>query len=340
MNKVVHIDGSLGEGGGQILRTALTLSILTGKALRLDNIRAGRRKPGLLRQHLTCVEAARQVSRAEVSGNVLGSTSICFTPRGVTAGRYELDIGTAGSSTLVLQTILLPLLFAESNSVVVVKGGTHNAMAPSAEYLQHVFLPLVRKAGGNVGISLDEVGFYPRGGGQLTLSVDPLEVLAPLDLLERGELLSVEPSILNANIPLEVVEREQHAIAAALDVSTDEVVIENINNAKSTGNCVAIVVRYANVTEQFSALAERGLSAQRVVAKMMNSYFRYQAESAAAGEYLADQLLLLLAIAGAGQFTTTLVSEHTRTNIATIQKFLDVEFDIGSSDAGHLIKVV
>ena len=183
------IDGSLGEGGGQVLRTSLALSLVTGKPFRIDNIRAGRKSPGLLRQHLTAVGAAAQVGEASVDGAAMGSTSMTFIPRALRAGDYAFSIGTAGSTTLVLQTILLPLAVAGAPSTVVIDGGTHNPAAPPFDFLDQAFLPLLRRMGVDVNVELVRPGFFPAGGGQIRATITPVGKLGRRDLTSRDALV-------------------------------------------------------------------------------------------------------------------------------------------------------
>ena len=183
---MITIDGSRGEGGGQVLRTSLALSLATGAPFRIEGIRAQRPKPGLLRQHLTAVQAAAAVGRARVEGAVAGASALTFSPDGVHAGEYAFSIGTAGSATLVLQTILPPLLVAGGRSVVTLEGGTHNPWAPPFDYLERVFLPVVNRLGPRVAVTLERHGFYPAGGGRFTITIEPAPRLARLDLCDRG----------------------------------------------------------------------------------------------------------------------------------------------------------
>ncbi len=189
---MITIDGSQGEGGGQVLRTSLGLSLVTGKAFRIEKIRAGREKPGLLRQHLTAVRAAAQVGGAKVSGDEIGSRTLAFEPEQVRGGEYEFAVGTAGSATLVLQTVLPALIVAGGPSRLTLKGGTHNPWSPPFDFLQKAFLPLLERMGAKVTAELIRPGFYPAGGGEFTVEIQPVPGgrLQPLDLLERGETVS------------------------------------------------------------------------------------------------------------------------------------------------------
>ncbi|HZL36037.1 MAG TPA: RNA 3'-terminal phosphate cyclase [Tepidisphaeraceae bacterium] len=188
MPELILIDGSQGEGGGQILRSALALSMLTGKPFRIENIRANRNKPGLMRQHLTAVNAAAAVCSANVSGAAIGSRELAFEPGAVRAGEYTFSVGSAGSTTLVLQTVLPPLLVAAGRSTLALEGGTHNIHAPPVDFLEYAFLPLVNRMGPRVSVTLERAGFYPAGGGRILAAIEPAEKLSPISILERGEI--------------------------------------------------------------------------------------------------------------------------------------------------------
>jgi RNA 3'-terminal phosphate cyclase (ATP) len=205
---MIQIDGSLGEGGGQVLRTALALALVTGQPFRLEKIRAGRAKPGLLRQHLTAVQAAARIGAARVEGAVLGSTSLVFEPGAIRPGNYHFDIGTAGSTTLVLQTILPPLLAAGGPSRLTLVGGTHNGLAPPFDFLARTFLPLLNRLGPAVAATLERPGFFPAGGGRLTAEIQPAPRLSPLCLGERGALRQQWARVLIAGLPPAIAERE------------------------------------------------------------------------------------------------------------------------------------
>ena len=180
---MITIDGSKGEGGGQVLRSSLSLSMVTGQPFRIKNIRAGRAKPGLLRQHLTCVRASEAVCNATVEGAELGSKEIVFRPGAVQPGLHTFAVGTAGSAMLVLQTVLPPLMLATETSTVTVEGGTHNDHAPPFDFLEHAFVPLLRRMGARVDLILDGYGFYPAGGGRVVATISPAGALSPLHLM-------------------------------------------------------------------------------------------------------------------------------------------------------------
>ena len=202
---MLTIDGSFGEGGGQILRTALALSLVTGKPFRIDNIRAGRKNPGLLRQHLTAVNAATEISQAEVTGAGIGSRELTFAPGSVESGDYAFAVGTAGSTTLVLQTVLPALLIADGKSQLILEGGTHNPFAPPFDFLEQAFLPLVNRMGPRVTAELERPGFYPAGGGRMRVTIEPAgELKKHLDIPSRGEVRGRRAKAVVANLPISI----------------------------------------------------------------------------------------------------------------------------------------
>ena len=208
-NIMIDIDGSSGEGGGQVLRSALALSLLTGKALHLRNIRAKRSKPGLMAQHLVCVEASAKISQAEVEGAKLGSTSLVFQPGEVRSGRYRFDIPTAGSTSLVLQTIFLPLAMVEGTSQVTISGGTHVPYAPVYHYLELQWLPHLEKIGFQVRLALEQAGFYPAGGGCIHATIRNAGKFNPLKITDRGKLLRIQGLSGVANLDIDIARRQK-----------------------------------------------------------------------------------------------------------------------------------
>lgn len=333
----VELDGSEGEGGGQILRSALTLSMITGTPLRIVNIRAKRSKPGLLRQHLTAVSAAAEICGAEVIGAQTGSKTLSFMPGAIRGGDYRYAIGTAGSCTLVLQTVLPALWFADAPSTVTVSGGTHNPAAPPADFLLRTWLPLVRKMGVVMDIELLRHGFYPAGGGEIRARVSPVASLHSLQLEERGELQSCKATAIVAGVPHEVARRELAQLSERLGPMHQEV--RDLPSNEGPGNALLVEFEYGALCELFVGFGEKGLPAERVADQVARLAGVYRAGKAATGEHLADQLLLPLALAGSGSFTTASLSSHLLTNISVIEKFLPVRFDIDGEAGLHRIKL-
>lgn len=330
---MITIDGAQGEGGGQILRSSLSLSMLTGEPFKMINIRAGRSKPGLLRQHLTAVQAAAKISNAEIDGAMIGSMALGFKPGKVTPGDYAFAIGTAGSVTLVLQTLLLPLLSAEKTSTLKLEGGTHNPFAPPFDFIARVFLPLLTRMGASVDARLARAGFYPAGGGEFTVSISPSPKLKRLELIERGERRGVRAIARVAALPRSIAQREVDVIAEKLSLTREQCFVEEIGRAPGPGNIAMIEVESANVTELFTGFGEKGVSAETVAEHALAPALEYLASSAPVGCFLADQLLLPMAVGSGGVFRTLPLTPHTRTNIDVIQMFTDAR--IRTTDVGN-----
>lgn len=335
--ETIELDGSHGEGGGQILRSALTLSMITGTPFRIERIRAKRSKPGLLRQHLTAVQAAAAICGAQVTGAEVGSQTLHFVPGLIRGGDYRFAIGTAGSCTLVLQTVLPALWFANGDSTLTVSGGTHNPAAPPADFLIRTWLPLMHSMGIDTEIELLRHGFYPAGGGEVTARVHPVGTLRPFELTSRGELLGIKATAVVAGVPVDVANRELAGVAARLGDIEQELRV--LSSREGPGNVLMVEVRYPEITEVFAAFGERGVPAESVAAKVAKAAKEYRDGTAAIGEHLADQVLLPMALAGSGAFTTIRMSSHLRTNVAIIEKFLAVEFKIDEADGGVRVSV-
>lgn len=306
------------------MRTALALSLVTGKPFRIERIRAGRKTPGLLRQHLTAVGAAVKVGRAEALGAQVGSGELTFTPTEILPGDYAFAIGTAGSTSLVLQTVLPALMLASAPSALTIEGGTHNPFAPPFDFLARAFFPLLNRMGAQLKAELECPGFYPAGGGRARFTIIPAQSLAPLDLRERGEIRARRAKALVANLPASIAERELAVIGQRLSWKAEWLRPEVIRNACGPGNAVSIEIESEYVTEVFTGFGERGVPAEAVAERAIKEARRYLASEVAVGEYLADQLLIPMALAGEGAFTTCPLSRHALTNIEIIHKFLDV----------------
>jgi RNA 3'-terminal phosphate cyclase (ATP) len=311
-----------------VLRTSLALSLATGTPFRIERIRAARPKPGLLRQHLTAVQAAAAVGRAAVEGDTIGSPALTFTPQAVQPGDYAFSVGTAGSATLVLQTILPPLLLAPGRTTVTLEGGTHNPWAPPFDYLHRVFLPIVNRLGPRVEAALDRHGFYPAGGGRFVVTIDPAPRLARLELLDRGETVGRRVTGVVAHLPRHIAERE---VATALDLLNwreDAGRVESVANTPGPGNVVFVELASEHVTEICTGFGETGKSAESVAEDAVREIRRYLAAGVPVGCYLADQLLPLLALGGGGSYRTLTPSRHTLTNAEVVRQFSAVRIDV------------
>ena len=339
MNDFITIDGAQGEGGGQILRTALALSLVTGRPFRIERIRAGRRKPGLLRQHLTAVLAAAAVGDARVTGAELGSASLAFTPAGARAGDYRFAVGTAGSATLVLQTVLPALLCASGPSRLTLEGGTHNPAAPPFDFLAKSFLPVLRRMGASVEAALETYGFYPAGGGRFTVTIDPCRALERLSILERGAV-EVHARALVAALPEKIGTRELGVVRHRLDLARERCRVESVDGAVGPGNVVMIAIASGGVTEIVTGFGEKGVTSEQVAGVACDEAEEYLKADVPVGRHLADQLLIPMAMAGGGRFRTLTPTPHTMTNADVIRRFLDVDIAIDrESDAVSLVSV-
>jgi len=322
---MIEIDGA--QGGGQLLRTALSLSLCTGTPFRMKGIRAGRSKPGLMRQHLTAVEAAAKISDATVTGATPGSQEITFRPHALKGGNYQFAIGTAGSTTLVLQTVLPALWRATGPSTLRLEGGTHNPLAPPSDFLTNAFAPVMARMEATASISLERYGFYPAGGGVLNVEVAPSKGLKPLTLIERGALRRTTARALISAIPSDVADRELKVAARYFRLTEKELEHRSVRPAIGPGNALMITFEFEDLTEIFTGFGERSVSAEAVAERVCREAKTFLESKAAVGPYLADQLLLPIALAGGGEFSTLAPTDHTRTNAALIEKFLPVEFE-------------
>jgi RNA 3'-terminal phosphate cyclase (ATP) len=321
---MLKIDGSVGEGGGQVLRTSLALSVLTGQPFEIENIRGKRKKPGLLRQHLTGVRAAARISNAHVEGDELGSQQLRFEPGPIVPGVYEFAVGTAGSATLVLQTILPPLLTAGGPSRIRVEGGTHNPLSPPFDFLERSFLRLVNRMGVRVNARLDRWGFAPAGGGAIELEIYPAEKLQPFTLLESGEIRRRSARAVVACLPPNIAHRELAVVKDKLGFGRNELEVYEVPKAHAPGNLLQIELETDSHVEVFTAFGRRDVRAAEVGEDAVRQIQEYLQHGEPVGEHLADQLLIPLALAGGGAFRTGPLSLHTTTNVDIIGRFLSV----------------
>ena len=345
------LDGSTGEGGGQILRTGLALSMVTGRPLHITRIRAGRPKPGLMRQHLACVQAAVAVGGGQVDGAELGSQTLVFTPGAVRAGDYRFQIATAGSCLLVLQTVLPALMLADGPSKVELSGGTHNPMAPPFDFLERAFAPLVRRLGVGLDLQLQRRGFYPAGGGELVAHITPASTttqpLAPVDVLERGPLHNAWGEALVPGLARNIATRELEALGQRMGWTFESGQLRQppTRQNEGPGNALVATLEHTHVTEVFCQLGERSLSAEQVAKRLVDEVRAYQRSSGALGPHLADQWMLPLALAvwrsgRAARYTCTEVTQHTATNAQTIALGLPVRVQITPVERAMQVEIL
>ena len=330
--QTLTIDGSQGEGGGQILRTALSLAVLQQRPIRIERIRAGRAKPGLMRQHLTCVKAAAAISGADVRGGELGSTTLDFVPHALVGGAQHFAIGTAGSAMLVLQTLLPPLLRADAPSRITIEGGTHNMLAPSACFFAHCFLPQLQRMGARVTLEVEHVGLFPAGGGRIVARITPT-AMRPIAIEERGARLGISAEALVAGVPEHVALREITRVVDRFKLRREHIRHRDLGKRTGPGNVLSVRADFEHVSELVTTYGERGLPAEAVADRACDALDVYLASDAPVGEHLADQLLLPMWLAGGGSFVTGTVSAHLATNAALINRFGGPQVAIAAIDA-------
>lgn len=327
MTDWIEIDGSEGEGGGQVLRTSLSLSAVTGRPVRFTNIRGGRAKPGLRKQHLAAVLAAAEITEASVDGAVLGSKALSFEPSTIKAGRYRFRIDSAGSTGLLLQTVLPPLLSADGPSVVTLEGGTHNPLSPPFHFLDLVFRPALERMGARIRFELEAWGFYPKGGGRLTAHIEPVSTWTPLRLLERGDVDAHQAVAAVSNLPASIAQRELEVVRRQLGWRNAS--LESVEmRGPGPGNVLMLGVTFDNGAELFSGFGELGVPAETVARRTIEELKAWQEADVPVGRHLADQLLLPFALAGGGELRTVELTEHARTNLNIIGRFLDIDVSV------------
>jgi len=342
MTNMIHIDGSHGEGGGQIVRSSLALSLVTGQPVVIENIRAGRQKPGLMRQHLAAVNAAARIGNAQVAGAEMGARTLTFVPQQIVPGNYHFSIGTAGSTTLVLQTILPALIISNGPFTVTLEGGTHNQWAPPFDFLQKAFLPIINRMGPKVSVELERHGFYPAGGGRFTVSIEPSPNLNGFDLLKRGELKSRSAIALVSNLPRHIAQRETDAILHKMNWNASCARVEEVT-AHGPGNVVSTQLEYEHVTEVVTGFGRIGASAENVAKEVISDTRNYLKSEVPVGEYLADQILLPLGISAwqsgphrrGGSFRTMPLSRHSTTHIELLRQILGIEIGVANDPEAH-----
>jgi RNA 3'-phosphate cyclase len=327
---MIVIDGSQGEGGGQVLRSALTLSIITGKPLKIHSIRARRPKPGLMAQHLRAVQAAAAVGNAHVEGASPASTSLLFAPQNITSGTFRFDIGTAGSTSLVLQTVLLPLCLAATPSQVFISGGTHVPWSPCWHYLLWQWRPAMQQIGFDFDLELERAGFYPQGGGLICAAIRPAHAPARISFSKRGACRRIAGISAVANLDIGIAERQRRQAVKRLAPLEIPVDLELVRlPAHTRGTLLLLVAECEHSRLCVTSLGARGKPAERVTDEAVDELETYLSSSGAIDPYLADQLLLPLALAtGVAELSTARVTQHLVTNAAVVSLFLPVDITI------------
>jgi len=350
--ETVFVDGSMGEGGGQILRTSLALACITGRNLHIENIRAARRKPGLARQHLICLRAASEICGGQCKGAAIGSQILDFQPGPIRSGDFSFDIGSAGSASLVIQTILPALFLADKPSTVTVTGGTHNPWAPPFDFLAETFLPAIRTAGFDAECKLEKYGFFPAGGGKITLDVQPRHRIPnqTIDFCQPMDNIQIHARIYTAILPAHIAQRQKKLLLQSkLKFKSIEHI--EVTDSDGPGNCIMIRLVAASGgslkaegfgdgnprTTVFTAFGQKGKPSETVVDEVVSLAEDFLHNSPAVDRFSADQFLIYMAISKAGCYTTNELSTHLTTNIETIKKFLPVDFKTEHRDGIYRI---
>jgi RNA 3'-terminal phosphate cyclase (ATP) len=341
---VIQIDGSYGEGGGQIIRTGVALAALTGKAMEVVSVRARRSRPGLQQQHLTAVRAAAQICRAKLQGDEINSSRFAFLPQSpAQSGEYRFEIGTAGAATLVLQTVALPLLLAEGESSVTITGGTHVPHAPTQDYLRFLYAPALLRMGADLRIIASVPGFYPKGGGEIRTRLTGGANLQPLDLTRRGKLTRLQAHIVTSLLPSHVATRgkatvEKFMKGVGRPIRT--LVTEAAEGKQgSPGAAITITAECEEGLAGFSSLGAQGKPMERVVTEACEAFMGWWASGGGCDAHLSDQLVLPLSLArGESVWTTTEATEHLRTVLHVTEQFLPIRYTLEQT-AGSLWRV-
>ena len=344
---MLEIDGNYGEGGGQILRSSLSLSAILNRPVHINGVRAGRKKPGLAPQHLTSVNAVAAITNAEVTGGQLGSQTLTFRPQEISGGDYTFDVAeirpSAGTLSLVFQSIALPLSFAKVASTVTLHGGTHVPWSPTVHYLQEVFVPMAVRFGFEGSIQLNRWGWYPKGGGEAIVKVQPTVDWHGVEFENRGKLQAIHATSAGSNLPEHIINRQQKQIKKRLGRFDSLVNIERVKGTSiGRGTLVFLKAEFENVQVGFSALGARGKRAERVADEACEALFGFVKSGAAIEPHLADQLVLPMALAkGESRFTTSQITRHLTTNIWLVQQFLPVRFEVNGAEnePGVIVKV-
>ena len=344
---MLEIDGNYGEGGGQILRSSLSLSAILNRPIRISRIRAGRKKSGLAPQHLTSVNAVAAITNAEVTGGQLGSQTLTFHPQEITGGNYTFDVAeirpSAGALSLVFQAVALPLSFAKVPSTVTLRGGTHVPWSPTVHFLQEIFIPMAAKFGFQGLIQLNRWGWYPKGGGEVIAGVQPTVDWHGVGFKNRGKLQAIHGICAASNLPEHIINRQYDQIERRLQKFNAPVNIKRVRGESiGQGTLVFLKAEFENTQAGFSALGARGKRAERVADEACQALADFLVSDAAIEPHLADQLILPMALAkGESRFTTSQITRHLTTNIWLVRQFLPVQFEVNGVEngPGEIVKV-
>jgi RNA 3'-phosphate cyclase len=325
---MIEMDGSYGEGGGQILRTALALSGILKKPITVHHIRAGRKNPGLQAQHLEAVEALARITEAQTEGVKFGSQKITFIPQKILPGDYQFEVRTAGSVSLLLQAVFLPLCLANEKSNLTLVGGTHVPWSPPFHCLSEVLLPTLKSMGVSAEATIEKWGFYPKGGGKIQLKINPVHEFKPIYLFDRGPLKKIRGLSAISNLPKHVAERQREQalkrIQRELKIDAEITILYDVPS-NGPGSFLFLLAEYEKTLAGFSSLGSRGKPAEKVADEVVETLKDYVSSEGCIDPHLADQLVPFMALAkGNSSFTTTRITEHLLTNLWVIQHFLDV----------------
>ncbi|WKZ18590.1 MAG: RNA 3'-terminal phosphate cyclase [Candidatus Jettenia sp. CY-1] len=327
---IIKIDGSFGEGGGQILRTSLSLSSITKKPFEIFNIRANRKTPGLSYQHLQAVNATAKVCNAEVTGNYLRSTDLKFYPGEIQTGTYRFDIGTAGSVPLVLQSVFYPLSLKDKSSSITVTGGTHVIHSPCADYLKLQWLYFLKHTGFHAEIEITKAGFYPRGNGAVFVAIHPARPQDPLHIEDRGKLIQVMGISMVGNLDRAVAQRQQLQAKKRLSEYgiPHEISIEEVPSI-GRGTLLLLIGKFEHSQCCYFSLGAIGKRAETVADEACDEFLSFLKTKGVVDEYLADQLIIPLALTkGTSYFVTPRITQHLLTNIEVVKLFLPVTINV------------